>query len=84
MRAIKILRRIGTTAIGITLILFGMILIVTPGPAIIVIPLGIMVLASEYVIVRRCIRRLQQGLERNGKKNFISKYLDEALRRLEK
>ena len=42
-------RRIIITLIGVSVLIVGIIFIVTPGPAIIVIPAGLAILASEFV-----------------------------------
>ncbi|MFP4424444.1 MAG: PGPGW domain-containing protein [Candidatus Woesearchaeota archaeon] len=84
VRPIKIIKRVGITIIGITIILFGLILTVTPGPAIVVIPIGIMILASEYVLIRNLIYKFKYGLEKKGYEGRITRYLGEALRRMEK
>jgi tellurite resistance protein TerC len=51
------LRKTLVALIGITIILFGIVLIVLPGPAIIVIPLGFAVLATEFAWARRVLKR---------------------------
>lgn len=50
-------KKIVVGVIGTTVVLFGVILIVTPGPAILVIPLGFAILASEFAWARRVMRR---------------------------
>lgn len=51
------LRKTLVAIIGITIILFGIVLIVLPGPAIIVIPLGFAVLATEFAWARCVLKR---------------------------
>ena len=43
--------------IGSTVILFGLALVVLPGPALVVVPLGLAILATEFAWARRLIRR---------------------------
>ena len=57
-------RRLIVAVIGITILLFGLALIVLPGPAFIVIPLGLAVLASEFAWARRLMRRGRVLVER--------------------
>ncbi len=45
--------------VGVTVILIGLVMIVTPGPAMIVIPVGIGILAIEFVWARRLLRRVK-------------------------
>lgn len=50
-------RKFVWSVLGITVLLIGIAMIVLPGPAIIVIPLGLAILGSEYAWARRVIRR---------------------------
>ena len=52
----KTLRRVVVGIIGGTIVLIGIALIVLPGPAFIVIPLGLLVLGSEFAWARRLLR----------------------------
>ena len=45
----------------------GVALIVLPGPAIVVIPVGLAILATEYTWARRSLNRLKQGGEKLGR-----------------
>jgi uncharacterized protein (TIGR02611 family) len=54
---IKIVRRIIVTVIGATVLLIGIALLVLPGPAFIVIPIGLAILATEYAWARRWLKR---------------------------
>ena len=46
---LKFLRRIIVAVIGFTVLLLGIAMIVLPGPAFIVIPLGLAIRATEFV-----------------------------------
>jgi tellurite resistance protein TerC len=48
-------------AIGASVLAFGIALILLPGPAVIVIPIGLAILATEFLWARRILRRLRQG-----------------------
>lgn len=63
---IKTAKRIIILIIGVTLIVVGIFLIVLPGPAIIVIPLGFLVLATEFAWARRLLRSLQPSKNEAG------------------
>ena len=52
-----VIRKLIYSVIGATVVLIGIVMIVLPGPAFIVIPLGLAILASEYAWARRVIRR---------------------------
>ena len=66
--------------IGTTVLLFGVALIFLPGPSVIVIPLGLAILASEFAWARRVIRRgkLFVGRVRRGKSVRIVERHDAA------
>lgn len=52
-------RRIAVFIIGVTIVLFGCALFFTPGPAIVVIPAGLAVLATEFLWARRLLRHFR-------------------------
>jgi tellurite resistance protein TerC len=51
------LRKLIVAVIGITILLLGVAMVVLPGPAFIVIPVGLGILATEFAWARRAIRR---------------------------
>jgi uncharacterized protein (TIGR02611 family) len=57
---IKIVRRVIVSVIGATVLLIGIALLVLPGPAFIVIPVGLAILASEYAWARRWLKRVRR------------------------
>jgi tellurite resistance protein TerC len=59
-------RKIIVTVIGTTILLVGVVLIVLPGPAFIVIPIGLGILATEFVWAKRVIKRGRILLRRSG------------------
>lgn len=71
------IKRIIVTIIGGTVVIFGVILIVTPGPAVLVIPAGLAILGTEYAWARRWLRKARsmaaqaisktQNMARRGK-----------------
>lgn len=52
-------RRLVIFVIGSTVVLLGAIMLITPGPAFIVIPAGLAILATEFVWARRLLRRMR-------------------------
>jgi uncharacterized protein (TIGR02611 family) len=57
---IKVVRRVIVSVIGVTVLLIGVALLVLPGPAFIVIPVGLTILASEYAWARRWLKRVRR------------------------
>ncbi len=51
------LRKLIVAVIGVTILLIGIAMVVLPGPAFIVIPIGLGILATEFAWARRAIRR---------------------------
>jgi uncharacterized protein (TIGR02611 family) len=53
-------RRVIITVVGVTVLLIGVAMIVLPGPAFVVIPLGLGILAAEWAWARRLLERVKQ------------------------
>ena len=60
------LRRFVIFIIGISIVLVGVLMVVTPGPAIIVIPIGLSILAIEFAWARVLLKRFKQKAEQMG------------------
>ena len=58
------LRKLIVAVIGGTVLLFGIALIVLPGPAFIVIPVGLAILAIEFAWARRALTRTRDFVAR--------------------
>src|ERR1700722_13215530 len=59
--SLRFARKVAVAVIGSTGLALGIALIVLPGPAFIVIPLGLAILATEFLWARRLLRRVRQG-----------------------
>lgn len=57
---IKIVRRVIVSVVGATVLLIGIALLVLPGPAFVVIPIGLAILATEYAWARRWLRKARR------------------------
>jgi uncharacterized protein (TIGR02611 family) len=55
-------KRVVVAVIGATVVLIGVVMLVTPGPAFVVIPLGLAILATEFVWAKRLLRRLRDAI----------------------
>jgi tellurite resistance protein TerC len=58
----KFARRVVITVIGMTVLLVGIVMIVTPGPALVVIPAGLAILACEFAWARLWLRKIRQHI----------------------
>lgn len=50
-------RKLIVAVVGSTVVIFGLALVVLPGPAVVVVPLGLAILATEFVWARRLVRQ---------------------------
>lgn len=55
--ALRVLRKIAIAIVGVTVLAAGIALIVLPGPAFLVIPAGLAILATEFVWAARLLKR---------------------------
>ena len=58
------LKRAVVAVIGFTVLLIGVAMVVLPGPAVIVIPLGLAILATEFVWARRLLEKARATIAR--------------------
>jgi len=65
---LKKAKRLIVGVIGFTVLVFGIMLTVLPGPAFIVIPLGLAILATEFAWARRLLKKVKQQIGENNKK----------------
>ncbi len=66
-------RKLIVAVIGLTILLLGVAMIVLPGPAFIVIPVGLAILATEFAWARRAIRRGQVLIAKARRSDLASK-----------
>ena len=65
----KAARRIVVAVVGVTVLLIGVVMIVTPGPAIVVIPVGLAILSIEFAWARPWLKRLRKAISSRNSKN---------------
>jgi uncharacterized protein (TIGR02611 family) len=58
--AYRLARRIAISVVGFTVLLIGIAMIALPGPAIIVIPIGLGILGLEYAWARRWLLKVKE------------------------
>jgi uncharacterized protein (TIGR02611 family) len=63
-KTIKQLRRLVVAVVGFTVLAIGVAMVVLPGPATLVIPAGIAILATEFVWARKVLKRLESELRK--------------------
>jgi putative transmembrane protein PGPGW len=62
------IRRLIVGVVGGTVLLIGFALIFLPGPAIVVIPVGLAILATEFAWARRYVQKARELLEKAKRK----------------
>ncbi len=77
----KAARRIVVGVVGATVLLIGVVMIVTPGPAIIVIPVGLTILSIEFTWARMWLKKLRETISSRSAKDRGSR-ADEHRRRV--
>jgi uncharacterized protein (TIGR02611 family) len=58
----KVARRIAIGIVGFTVLLLGIIMIVTPGPAVVLIPGGLAILGLEFAWARHWLKKARQSI----------------------
>jgi uncharacterized protein (TIGR02611 family) len=59
----KKVRRLVIAVLGFTVLLIGVVMIVTPGPSLLVIILGLAILATEFIWARRLLNQIRGPLK---------------------
>jgi tellurite resistance protein TerC len=57
-------RKLVIGVVGLAVLVVGIAMLVLPGPAVVVIPLGLGILAAEFAWARRWLERLRDRLSR--------------------
>lgn len=60
------LRRAAVLAAGSAVTLAGVVMLFSPGPAVVVIPLGLAILAREFAWAQRLLERFQRAAARRA------------------
>jgi tellurite resistance protein TerC len=61
---VGLIRKVFVAIAGFTVLLIGIAMIVLPGPAVVVIPLGLAILATEFVWARSLLRKTRETIAR--------------------
>jgi tellurite resistance protein TerC len=66
-------RRVAVLAVGSTVILLGIVMLVTPGPGLVVIPIGLAILGAEFAWARHWLRRVRETISNQNSKNHAQR-----------
>ncbi len=67
-------KRVVILIVGTTVVLIGVAMLVLPGPAIVVIPVGLAILATEFAWARRWLKIIRESAEKGAEKLKISSF----------
>jgi len=70
-KTIRQAKRLIITVIGFTLLLIGLAMVVLPGPAFIVIPIALGILATEFIWAKKLLDRVKSRA--SNVKEWVSK-----------
>ena len=62
-------RRIAVLTVGSTVVLLGIVMLVTPGPGLVVIPIGLAILGAEFAWARLWLRRVRESISNQNSRN---------------
>jgi tellurite resistance protein TerC len=68
-RTLKQAKRLIVIVIGFTVLAVGIAMIVLPGPAVVVIPIGLAILATEFIWARKLLVTVKERFARMRKGN---------------
>ena len=70
IKTLKQAKRVIVAVVGFTVVVAGVAMLVLPGPAFIVIPLGLAILATEFVWARNLLKKVKEKIRgaKDGKK----------------
>ena len=69
----KTARRIAILAVGSTVVILGVIMLVTPGPGLIVIPVGLAILGLEFAWARIWLRKVRETISNQNSQNHAER-----------
>ena len=68
LKTIKQARKLIISVIGFTVLLIGVAMVVLPGPAFIVIPIGLGILATEFVWANKLLKKAKMNFKNSNKR----------------
>lgn len=66
----KMARRIVVAVVGFSILAIGIVMIVTPGPALVVIPVGLAILSIEFTWARLWLTRVRRKISEQTANSF--------------
>jgi uncharacterized protein (TIGR02611 family) len=70
----KLARRVVIAVIGGTILLGGIIMLITPGPGLLIILLGLAILAVEFAWARHWLKKVRHSVTAEGRQALHGQY----------
>lgn len=67
---LKSVKKLIVAVIGFTILIIGIFMIILPGPAFILIPLGLAILATEFIWAKKILDKMKQKISEQKKMPF--------------
>ncbi|UCH80425.1 MAG: PGPGW domain-containing protein [Nitrospiraceae bacterium] len=77
IKTVKQAKRVIKVVIGFTVLVLGLIMLVTPGPGVVTIILGLAILGTEFVWAKKLMKRFEKEAV-NVKNSFVNNYINKA------
>lgn len=77
----KAARRTVVGVVGVTVLLLGVVMLVTPGPGLVFIPLGLAILSIEFAWARYWLQKVRERISNHGSASRADK-IDTAISRV--
>lgn len=65
----KVAKRIVVAVVGLSILIIGIVMIIAPGPALVLIPVGLAILGLEFAWARHWLKRLREGISSRNRQN---------------
>ncbi len=75
IKTVKQAKRLIKVVMGFTVLALGSIMLVTPGPGIVTIVLGLAILGTEFVWAKKLMKRFEKEAV-NVKNSFVNNYIN--------
>lgn len=62
-KTIRQVKRLLTAVMGLTVLAIGLAMIILPGPAVVVIPIGLGILATEFLWARKLLKNINHKIQ---------------------
>ena len=69
----KTARRIAVLVLGSSVVALGIVMLVAPGPGIVVIPIGLAILSVEFAWARIWLRKVREGISSVSSRNHADR-----------